>query len=283
MPIGPTTLGRIGVHSWQRKLGRRGKERPATGTARPQERAGKQPSTEIDRQVTESTKEGRTAARADRSSGLCGTGILPVAEENGQDAHATPKEENGPDARATPNARAQLEEPIGPGALAAGKAVPDAPRDVGQPRSTAAIEERSTNSTVSWTARDELYRFLEAALGTKEPRTTAAKPVPVTPKKAEKVPRTPAIKAGSTEATISEIRREERYRLTDSTAVSVEIEMNSAGGKGKIEGELVDISQGGVRLRCKSSVAKRDSLTITIVPERSSESLSTRRRCAGRH
>ena len=32
----------------------------------------------------ESTKEGRTAARADRSSGLCGTGILPVAKKTGK-------------------------------------------------------------------------------------------------------------------------------------------------------------------------------------------------------
>jgi hypothetical protein len=71
---------------------------------------------------------------------------------------------------------------------------------------------------------------------------------------------------------------EERYRLTDSTAVRVEIETGTGGEGKKLDVELVDISQGGVRLRSKKPVAEKAELTMTIVPTGFPKSLSARAR-----
>jgi hypothetical protein len=72
--------------------------------------------------------------------------------------------------------------------------------------------------------------------------------------------------------------REERYRLSESAAVRVEAEMESGGERSSLEVELLDISPGGMRLRSKTPVAENAFLTISIVPQGSSRSLSTRAR-----
>jgi hypothetical protein len=72
------------------------------------------------------------------------------------------------------------------------------------------------------------------------------------------------------------VTREERYRLSDLTAVSVEVETESGGDSAKFGVELVDISQGGVRLRSESLVPKGTSLTMTLAPKGFPKSLSAR-------
>jgi hypothetical protein len=74
--------------------------------------------------------------------------------------------------------------------------------------------------------------------------------------------------------TISMIGREERYRLADTTGVSVEIGTDSDAKRTKNNVELVDISKGGVRLRSESPLNEKDELTLTIVPEGFPKSLS---------
>jgi hypothetical protein len=110
-----------------------------------------------------------------------------------------------------------------------------------------------------------------------EPRgLVPARPAPVVPGETDATPPAPAIKERLVKTTVSAIGREERFRLTDPMAISVEIETDSHGESTKLDAELVDISQGGVRLRSKTSVAVKDALTITIVPKGFSKSLSAR-------
>lgn len=100
--------------------------------------------------------------------------------------------------------------------------------------------------------------------------------VPVALGEADTTQPAPAIKERSARSTVSAIGREERYRLTDPLAVSVEIETDSDGESTKLDAELVDISRGGVRLRSRTSVSEKDGLTITIVSKGFSKSLSAR-------
>jgi hypothetical protein len=74
----------------------------------------------------------------------------------------------------------------------------------------------------------------------------------------------------------SEIAREERYRLTDSSGTRVEVAIDSNRELATLEMELVDISQGGVRLRTKTPVAEKELLTVSIIPRGFPRSLSTR-------
>jgi len=117
----------------------------------------------------------------------------------------------------------------------------------------------------------------QATKPNKEPRVLVpAKLVPVAHGKADAPQPAPAIEEQSKRTTASLIAREERYRLTNSTAVRVEIETDSGGESTNLDVELVDISQGGARLRSKTPVAEKVSLTMTIVPKGFSKSLSAR-------
>jgi hypothetical protein len=88
------------------------------------------------------------------------------------------------------------------------------------------------------------------------------------PQPAQEIEKRSAIRA------VSAIGREECYRISDTTAIGVEIEKDSDGKSMKLDAELVDISQGGIRLRSKTSLAEKDSLILTIVPKGSSKSFS---------
>jgi hypothetical protein len=86
----------------------------------------------------------------------------------------------------------------------------------------------------------------------------------------------PAIETQSASRLAPWVATEKRYRLSDSTAVRVEVETESGGDCAKFDVELVDISQGGVRLRSENLVRKGESLTLTLSPKGFPTSLSAR-------
>jgi hypothetical protein len=111
----------------------------------------------------------------------------------------------------------------------------------------------------------------EATVSNKERGTAVrAKADSVAPKA------TPTVKGRSAKSAVSALRKEERYRLRGSKAVRVEIETDTGDESRTLDAELLDISEGGVRLRSKTPVAMRDSLTINIMPAGFSKSLSAR-------
>ena len=58
--------------------------------------------------------------------------------------------------------------------------------------------------------------------------------------------------------------REVRYRVVNARTIDVRVETDSGGECAKLEAELIDISQGGVRLRSKAPIAAGDMLTIKV-------------------
>ena len=60
------------------------------------------------------------------------------------------------------------------------------------------------------------------------------------------------------------LSREVRYQIVNAETIEVGVDRDSAGGCTKLEAELMDISQGGIRLRSEVPIAVGDSLTITI-------------------
>ena len=60
------------------------------------------------------------------------------------------------------------------------------------------------------------------------------------------------------------LNRELRYRVVKARTIDVEAETDSGGECAKLEAELIDISQGGLRLRSKAPIAAGDLLTITV-------------------
>ena len=68
------------------------------------------------------------------------------------------------------------------------------------------------------------------------------------------------------------VGRDERYRLADNGAVSVRIETDSGREREELDAELVDISQGGIRLRSRTPMAEGDTLIVTLTPGELSKS-----------
>jgi hypothetical protein len=58
--------------------------------------------------------------------------------------------------------------------------------------------------------------------------------------------------------------REVRYQVADAKAIDVRVETSPAGKCAKLKTELIDMSQGGVRLRSKTPLVAGDLLTITV-------------------
>jgi hypothetical protein len=112
---------------------------------------------------------------------------------------------------------------------------------------------------------------------TKKPRVAApAKTAPVVRAEPETTRPAPTTKKRVVKTAAPAIGREERYRIADPTAVTVEIEKNAHGEIVRLDAELSDISLGGVRLRSKTSVAKKDALTVNIIPKGFPRTLSAR-------
>lgn len=58
--------------------------------------------------------------------------------------------------------------------------------------------------------------------------------------------------------------REMRYQVVGAKTVDVKVETNSGGKSSQLKAELIDMSQGGVRLRSKAPVVAGDVLTIAV-------------------
>jgi hypothetical protein len=160
-----------------------------------------------------------------------------------------------------------------PRAAAKSAAVDRAKGDTNRP--TAAVEERSADAAVPRTARDELHRLFESIEIEKGRRAARdAEPAEVARGVAEAPKPASAIKEHAAQSSDLGLRREERYRLADSKALGIKIEMVSADKKTRIDAELIDISPGGVRLCSTSPARKGQSLRIEIVPKGLEMSLS---------
>lgn len=152
------------------------------------------------------------------------------------------------------------------------------PHDKSQPAETPRVP--SADSAVPRTARDGLCRLLES-IEIKKGHPAAEATPPAVPREVPDKPKPASTAKDRSSDWIGwELRREgeERYRLTDSKAFRVRVEVDSDDEKLRIDADLVDISQGGVRLLCERHAAKGNTLTIEILPDDSTTSLAVRAR-----
>jgi hypothetical protein len=60
------------------------------------------------------------------------------------------------------------------------------------------------------------------------------------------------------------VAREARFQLANAEAIDVRVDTDEDGETTRLDAELIDISEGGVRLRSDAPVPEDDSLTITV-------------------